>query len=398
VHDGKRRANWGESSIWKDARGKWHGAVSVGVTYDGRRLRKHVRAERRPDVVKRVRELEQQRDAGTLVARGPAPEVGEWLAYWLDDVAARRVRPSTLRGYRCYVEHRIVPAIGHIRLDALRPDHLDRLYRSLANQGLAPASILQVHRVLSRALKVAVQRGRVPSNVCTLIHAPRVTHHEVEPPSQAEARWVLAAARGQHNAARWTVALSLGLRQREALGLQWKDVDFDAGTMRVRRAAQRQVGQGIVFVEPKSAAGRRTISLPDPLIEALWQHRTAQDTEREKAADLWQDFDLIFGQPNGRPIEPRVDYEHWKRLLRKAGVREVRLHDARHTAASLLLLLLLQGVSPRVVMEILGHSQIALTMNTCSHVAPELSRNAADRIAAALWDDESQNPGPAGSV
>ena len=316
------------------------------------------------------------------------------MLYWLDAIAAGRVRSSTLRGYRGYVEHRIIPGIGHVRLDALRPEQVEQLYRSLARDGLAPASVLQVHRILSRALKVAVQRGRAPRNVCDLVDAPKVRQQEVEPLSRAEAQRVLAAARGR-NAARWTVALALGLRQGEALGLQWKDVDFDEGTLRVRRALQRQTGEGLVFIEPKSAAGRRTIVLPGPLLDALRLHREQQDRERERAQDYWQDFDLVFAQQNGRPIEPRVDHAQWKRLLNKAAVRTVRLHDARHTAASLLLL---QGVSPRVVMEILGHSQIGLTMNTYSHVAPELSRAAAERMAAALWGSVPQNPGPSGSV
>jgi len=178
------------------------------------------------------------------------------------------------------------------------------------------------------------------------------------------------------------VALSLGLRQGEALGLPWDAVDLDTGLLTVRRALQRLGGQGLVMVEPKSSAGRRSVALPAPLIEGLRSHRAAQLEERLKAGSEWQDHGLVFAQPNGKPIDPRADNRAWKALLEAAGVRDARLHDARHTAATLLLLL--QGVDNRVVMEILGHSQLSMTVRY-QHVLPDLARDAADRMGKALW-------------
>lgn len=218
--------------------------------------------------------------------------------------------------------------------------------------------------------------------MCQLVDAPSVRRGEVEPLTATEARRVLDAAAAGRNAARWSVALALGLRQGEALGLQWADVELDAGTLTVRRALQRQRGAGLVLVEPKSRAGRRTIALPRPLVDGLRAHRAAQLAERMTAGPVWEDHGLVFCQPNGRPLDPRGDHRAWRALLAAAGVRPARLHDARHTAATLLLQ---QGVPARVAMQVLGHSQVTLTLGTYSHVVPELAREAADRMGTPLW-------------
>jgi integrase len=163
------------------------------------------------------------------------------------------------------------------------------------------------------------------------------------------------------------VALAVGLRQSEALGLRWADIDLDNGTLTVRRGLHRVAQQGLVYEEPKADRSRRTLALPGQLVEALRAHRAAQLEERVAAGPLWQDNDLVFAQANGRPIERKSDWRAWKRLLDEAGVREVRLHDGRHTAATLLLS---EGVHPRVVMEVLGHSQMRTTTDTTAMSCP----------------------------
>ena len=169
-----------------------------------------------------------------------------------------------------------------------------------------------------------------------------------------------------------------------------QDVDLDARLLRVRRALQRRRGGGLVLTEPKTQRSKRTIPLPDQLAAALEDHHKRQAKERAAAGSLWRDSGCVFTTPIGTPVDPRNDFREFRKLLARAGLPPVRLHDLRHTAASLLLA---QHVPARVVMEILGHSQIALTMNTYSHVAPEVSREAADRMARALWHDEDQADG-----
>lgn len=193
---------------------------------------------------------------------------------------------------------------------------------------------------------------------------------------------VMATAHRRRNAARWTVALAVGLRQSEALALRWADVDLDRGTLSVRRGLHRVSGQGLVYEEPKAERSRRTVALPTPLVDALRLHRATQLEERIAAGSLWEDHDLVFAQANGRPIERKSDWQAWKALLQEAGVRNVRLHDGRHTAATLLLS---EGVHPRVVMEVLGHAQMRTTTDTYRHVMPALGRDAANRMGNALW-------------
>ena len=215
--------------------------------------------------------------------------------------------------------------------------------------------------------------------------------------------------------ARWLVGLSLGLRQSEALGLWWDDVDLDAGTLRVRRqlTRRRTNGEEIGFGPLKSARSARVLALPPTLVDALRRHRDRQAAERESTAS-WADPRLVFASTVGGPIDHRNDTRAFKALLIDAKVRcdevptasgatrlvpRLRLHDLRHTAASLLLT---QGVPARVAMELLGHSQIGITMNIYSHVMPTQLAAAADAIDTALWggshdqDDDDDDDGPAG--
>jgi integrase len=377
-----RGAN-GRSTIVKQADGRWHGFVSMGAKGDGTRDRRHVSAATRAAVVEKVKTLEAKRDAGMVGASGKAMLVDEWLDYWAENIASVRVRARTLATYRTMIRMHVNPYIGKRRLDQLQPEHLEQTYKQLLDKGLSPASVLRVHRMLHRALKIAMQRDRVARNVAALVEPPRQERPKTpEPLDIEECKRVLAAAEDLRNSARWTVALALGLRQSEALALQWKDIDLDRGTLSVRRGLHRVPGEGLVFTEPKTDRSRRTIAVPAPLIEALRKQRVTQNEERLVAGTEWDDWDLVFAQPNGRPLDKHSDYEAWIRLLNRAKVRQIRLHDGRHTAATLLLT---AGVHPRVVMELLGHSQMRTTTDIYSHVMPALAKEAADRMTTTLW-------------
>ena len=379
----RRRSAPGESSIYRDTSRRWHGYVSMGVKPDGKRDRRHVSGTSRAVIVAKVRNLERRRDGGTVEAAARGLTLGSWMEHWLNDIASRRVRPRTLESYESILRLHIKPNLGHHKLDRLQPEHLERHYSELLATGMAAATVLRVHRVLARALTVAVQRGKIMRNVALLVDAPAVKRPKVaEPLTATEARAVLAAAEAGRNPARWTVALAVGLRQSEALGLRWADVDLDRGILSVRRGLHRVAGKGLVYEEPKAERSRSTLALPAQLTAALRQHRATQAQERLAAGTLWEDNDLVFCQVNGRPIDRRADWASWKALLKRAGVRDVRLHDGRHTAATLMLT---AGVHPRVVMELLGHAQMRTTTDTYSHVLPALAKEAADRMGDALW-------------
>lgn len=402
-----KRSAAGESSIHKSADGKWHGYVSMGQKDNGRRDRRHVAGVKRADVVAKVRALEKKRDEGVVLAAGTgAQTVGQWLDHWVAVIAPVRVRASTLEGYESKVRRHLQPGLGHHRLERLQPEHLESFYAAKLAEGLSAGTVVLLHRILSRALKVATDRGRVARNVAKNVDPPSATFAEVVPLSEAEARKVLAAARGSRNAARWSVALALGLRQGEALGATWADVDLDVGVWRVRRQRQRiayrhgcgpggcgeqkparcpKAKGGMVESEPKTARGKRGIGLPPRMLADLRAHRQEQLAERLVAGSEWQDNDLVFCQPTGKPIDSKKDWAAWRDLLVAAGVGHKRLHDARHTAATLLLA---QNIPARVVMEVLGHSTIAVTQNIYGHVMPEAVTAATGAVADVLWAPE----------
>lgn len=409
------RAANGRSSVYQGEDGRWHGRVTMGVRDDGRSDRRHVSGRTQREVAQKVRALERARDSGQASAAGRAPTVETWLTHWVERVAAPGVRPKTLAGYRTAVYRHLIPRLGKHRLDRLTPEHIEAMYAALLADGLAAGTVHQAHRTLRTALGEAFARGRIAVNPAVRAKAPRLVETEIEPLDLRDARRILATAETLPNGTRYAVALALGLRQGEALALSWDDVDLSesAPTLSVRRALQRHVwqhgcptaapcgrkrgadcpqrhGGGLVLVPPKSRAGRRTIALPQPLAQALRVHRTRQLQQRLAAGSLWVDHNLVFSQVNGRPFDPRADLRDWKRLLAAAGVRDARLHDARHTAATMLLV---QGVDPRTVMDLLGWSNITMTRRY-QHVVDELRTEAARRIGDLLWGETASTSTP----
>jgi integrase len=254
--------------------------------------------------------------------------------------------------------------------------------------------MLQVHRILSRSLKVAAQRGKIARNPCELVDAPALKRHEVLPLTADDARAILEAARAHRNAAPWSVSLALGARQGEALGLSWRYVSLGEGTVRVAWALQRQPGQGLVLVPPKSRSALRTIALPPQLVDALRAHRTAQLEERLRAGSTWrgsglvffdtgEPVELVFAPPNGRPIDPQRDWTEWKVLLREARVRDARPHDARDRGDA--------APHSRCRSRCNGDPASLLKRANPGHLptrGTELARDAMDLVGSALWRQE----------
>ncbi len=174
-----------------------------------------------------MRALERRGDEGVTSAAGRGVTLAEWLDHWLEQIAARRVRPRTLESYRTIVRLHIIPSIGAQRLAKLQPEQVEGMYGQMLATGLAGSTVLRTHRILSRALKVAMQRGKIARNVCTLVDPPTPKRPASDALTLEEARLVLQAAAGVRNSARWTVALALGLRQSEALALRWSDIDIE---------------------------------------------------------------------------------------------------------------------------------------------------------------------------
>jgi integrase len=306
--------------------------------------------------------------------------IRQFLADWLENSVKPSVRPLTHEQYSQHTRLYLAPLLGHHRLDKLVPQHVRAFIKQKLLDGLSPRTVQLSLVILRKALGQAVKDGLIARNVANVVDAPRWKRPEVKPWEPGEAGLFLDAIKGERLEAAYLVALSLGFRRGEVLGLRWADTNLEAKTMTVAQALARVSGK-LQLIEPKSRQSHRTVPLHDGLIEALKAHRRRQLEERLAAGSRWKDSSLVFTSGIGTPLEPRALNEDFDRLVRKAGLRRIRLHDLRHACASFLLA---QGVHPRVVMELLGHSQISLTMNTYSHVMPDAMREAVNRMVAVL--------------
>ena len=335
----------GDGSVYQTADGRWRATVEAGYGPNGRRLRRSVSARTRREVVEKLRVLLREIEAGMI---GENPTLAEWLERWLVDICpARGLKPTTLAGYRVYVERWLVPTLGRRRVRDLRPDDVRRLHRVMSDAGRAGATIRQAHAILSRALKVAEREGVTSRNVAALVDVPSAPAKPHPALTPDEAKRVLQAARSPRELARLACAVVLGMRQGEALGLSWAAVDLDVGVIEVHQTRVKLAGKPAELGTPKSTAGHRTIPLPPAVVAILgaW---------REGASSAY-----VFPGPDGG-LEPdhKRDWRAWRDACERAGVPAVPLHGARASAASLLAEL---GVPDRVIADILGHAQVQTT-------------------------------------
>jgi integrase len=382
---GKRRGA-GEGSVFRTKDGRWRGQILLGYRKGGARYKVFEGKSRNAVQQKLTKNLHLQHEG-----RDIAPEsvtVAEFLQRWLDDCVCSRVRLSTLKSYRELIDQHIIPELGQIRLQKLAPWHIQTFLNqqlksgNLAKEaGLSARSVQYLHGLLKNALDRALRWELVLRNVAKLVDSPRVPHFEVTPLSPDEAIGLLKAAEEDRLAALYSVALAIGLRQGEALALRWADIDLDRGTVIVTATLQRIDGI-FQLLEPKTKRSRRTIRLPEIARAALVKHRALQDYEKRFAGDLWKEWGLVFTTLVGTPIDQSNLHRHFAALKIRAGIPpKFRFHDLRHTCASLLIA---QGVHPRQIMEILGHSQIALTMNTYGHLFATMQEETAVKMNAIL--------------
>ncbi|PNE36254.1 tyrosine-type recombinase/integrase [Streptomyces noursei] len=394
----------GASSIYFGKDGRWHGRVTVGVKDDGTPDRRHIGRKTRAEVTKAVRELEKQRDSTGVRKAGQTWTVETWLTHWVENIAAPNVGENTIDGYRVAVYHHLIPGLGAHRLAKLEPEHLERFYQKMQANGSAAGTAHQAHRTVNTALNEAVRRRHLTINPASIAKAPKVEEEEVEPYSLEEVQRLLAEAAKVRNTARWVIALALGLRQGEVLGLKWEDVDFEAGVILVRRGRLRprykhgcgdKCGRKPGYCpqkinirretkDTKTRAGKRPIGVPEELLRLLKRHKEEQEREGALARDLWVEKGYVFTSPVGEPLNPNTDFHRWKDLLKAAGVRDGRLHDARHTAATVLLIL---GISDAVVDSIMGWEpgKSARMRRRYQHMTGPVLKQTAAKIGALLW-------------
>lgn len=366
----QRKRGQGEGSIYKRADGRWAAAINLG--YQGGKLKRKTfygatREEVRGQLVAALND--QQKGLPILTDR---QTLAGFLEKWLEECVKPSVRYRTYLGYVMYVRRYIVPALGKLPLIKLNPQHVQKLMNELLSSGLSPRSVQLMRAVLRRALGQALKWGLVARNVATLVESPRVERPEVQFMLPDDACKFLKAIKGERLEALFSTALAMGLRQGEALGLRWEDVDFSAKVLRVRYSLQRIQG-ALQLTELKTRNSRRDLPLTDSIIACLRAHRSQQLQEKLAAGARWQESGLVFTTTIGTPIDARNVVRQYHALLEKAKLHRFRFHELRHSCASLLLA---QGVPLKTISDILGHSQISVTADYYAHIAPETRREA----------------------
>ena len=332
---------------------------------------------------KRLSELLHQLDNGTFIKPGKTT-LAEYLERWLKDYAWPNLAPRTAEGYQYIVRSHLIPSLGQVPLTQLKPEHLQRLYseklstgRFDGKGGLSKRSVQYIHVTLHKALKNAVKLGMIGRNPADAVEPPRPQHHEMQTMNESDIHIFLELAKSTPYYALFYLALFTGMRRSELLALRWCDVDLLLCQLSVTRTIHQLHNGDIIFQQTKTDKSRRMVSLSPSTAIVLREHRELHEKMRQSLDLTLTDEDLVFCQIDGKPLLPDSITHAWMKLARRTGMKGIRLHDARHTHASLMLK---QGIHPKIVQERLGHSSIQITLDTYSHVAPGLQQAAANRF------------------
>lgn len=356
----KRRANNEGALFYSDYEECWIAEITLP---NGRRRRKRSKKQK---VVKDW--LLKQRTAlqeGRLLPDENIT-VAEYLDRFMNDVAAHTLRPSSIQSYGFLIRDHIKPEIGHIKLASLRPDHLQSLYSLKLESGLSKRTVQYIHSVIRRALNQAVKWGLLYRNPTAAVTPPKPKKKTPKTLTAEQVKQFFNAVSEHRYYPIYVIAVTMGLRKSEILGLRWQDVDLDQGTVSINHIVTEI--QGVIHTgRPKTESSRRTVAMPDVVREVLQEHREATDGTEG----------LVLTTSSGRAISQRNLTRHFHAALEDAGLEKMRFHDLRHTAATLLLK---ENVHPKIVQELLGHSSITLTLDTYSHVIPSMQQEAADKM------------------
>ena len=372
-----KRGN-GEGSISRRKDGGWM-AQYVVHTAAGRK-RRTIYGKTRAEVAAKLAKAVSDREDG-LVFDDEGLTIEDYLDRWLKDSVKDTVRPSTYERNQTLVRLHIAPALGRLKLKGLTPAHVRWFYREKLDLGLSSGTVHKMHVVLHKALGQAVRDGLIPRNVTEAVKVPQVRRKEITPLTAEETKRLIETARGDRFEALYMLAVTTGMRQGELLALKWDDVDLKRGVLRVRRTLTRIKG-AFSLGEPKTPKSRRSVKLTAIAAEALRAHLSRQLEEIDRTGSLYKDERLVFATEAGTPVNPtNLRKRSFAKLLRQAKLPEIRFHDLRHTCATLLLG---RNVNPKIVSEMLGHSSISITLDTYSHVLPDMQDSAARALEDAL--------------
>lgn len=407
----RNRRSQGSGSVYqRGSDGRWVSVVDLGWV-EGKRKRKYFVSRTQDEAIRKLNRALGEYGRGALMA-ADRTTVAEYMTSWLEDSARHDLREHSYRNYRSVIDKHIVPHIGSRRLDQLSPQHVQGMINALSRAGLSPRSVQAVRAVLSAALKDAMKVGLVWRNVATLVRMPPVKPYDGKPLSPQEARQLIAFLKDHPLEALVTLCLALGLRQGEALGLRWQDIDLDANVLRIQQqyiagakikpltdedldtlkgmtAAERnrfhRTRYAPRFADPKTDRGRRPLPVPEPVVQALRRHKATQAEDRLLAGERWIDLGLVFTSATGTPMDPGRLGRQFTAVTEAAGLEGRKFHDLRRSCASLLAA---WNVPAPIVRDILGHTDIGVTLNVYTRTFSDDLRNAVSLMGDLFEDPE----------
>ncbi len=378
--ENKRRGH-NEGSVYYDKdKDRWVAAVSIAPG-----KRKKFYFEKKQDAVRKKNEALRELEQGTL-ASGGRKKLGEYLEDWLENSHKSKLRIGTYVNYKKKVGY-LVEGLGEVWLQKLTPEQVQTFLQRKLDDGLSSKTVREIYGVLRLALKGAVRWGMVSRNVCDLVDPPTVVSREAVPLSEEQARILVRCVRGHRLEVLLAMAVVTGMRRGELLALRWSNVDSDRRRLLVLHSVDFVAGYGYVEGKPKTSAGKRWVSLPGFLVDMLKQQRV-QQLELKKVAKVWIDHDLVFPNLSGGYLHPNHMGEKFRGILKEAGLPALHFHDLRHSAATILLCM---GVNVKVIQELLGHSDISVTLGVYGHLLPSMQQTVVD-----TWDSVFLNEGAEG--
>lgn len=426
-----KRADGFGTEPYVTAGGQWRSELMVGTSPAGKPIKKIIYGRTSAECSDKLKAAIVAYDRREVVA-GRSPSLIAWIDHWLDNAPPTRIRPRTKLAYLGVINTWLRNTkVARVRLDKVTPEDIESIYKAMRAAGRSESTVTHLHRILARAFKVAQQRNKIGVPPTSRLDAPQPAAHKPVVLQPTQVASIYRVARAGTDAARWLLALTYGPRQGEVLGLAWGDVDLEAGTLHIRRelfkmpwqhgcnpggdpvcktgrsgttkargdVCPQRHGGGYFTGPPKTEGSKREIFMPAPLVELFRSHRAAQLAGRSDdyapfVSANGERLELVFDRPDGRCRDHRQDWAAWKALMVDAGVPPVRLHDARHTAATSMLLL---GIDPKVVMSLFGWTQTAM-LDRYQHVLDDMKKDAAKLVGAAMLAPPAPPPPSGGNV
>jgi integrase len=369
--------------IVKRGENTWYIRIFLGRDANGKRkyFNKTIHGTKK-EAQKFLTAKTREKDLGIFFEPASMP-LNEYLDKWLAESAKPRLREATLDSYQSLLQKHVRGKIGSNKLSDIKPFHVQKIYNQMTESKLSPRTVRYVHTVLKTAFSQAIKWQMLVVNPCNSANLPRQQKTEMKAFSSEQAKRFLDAAEDNKHGLIFAFALASGMRPEEYLSLKWTDIDFEKHTVTVQRVLVWRKGGGWYFSEPKTVKSRRTLPLPQNLFPKLKMHKRVQSEVILKSGQFYERNNFVFATNEGKPLHYKnLTARHFHKILEKADLKGFRLYDLRHSMATLLLS---AGVNPKIVSERLGHASIVLTLDTYSHVLPDMQKEASSKLGQMLF-------------